>query len=368
MVGAVALGSTLSFASTGDATAIQRLLDQGKLNDAAQLVQTRLKQNPADVQTRFLQGVIAAEQQKYAQAIQLFTALTQEYPALPEPYNNLAVLYAARGEERKAAQVLEQAIRTNPSYATAHENLGDLYARMASDAYAKALQLDSSRQAAQPKLALIRQIHLSPAVGTAPAQPVTASPAAPVAPAAPARSAEAAKAPAAAPVTAPAATTAVAAAPQAPPTPARKADVPTGASQPTAVAPEPAKPAPATPAPVKTDDAQTAKQAVRSAVAAWAKAWAQQDMNGYYAAYSEKFQPQGQSLSAWKAERKDRIVGKPEITVDIQDLKITVQGTRAEASFRQHYASGGYKASTRKILRMHQESGQWRIIREETGR
>jgi len=61
---------------------------------------------------------------------------------MPEPYNNLAVLYAAEGQERKAAEALEQAIRTNPSYTTAHENLGDLYARMASEAYAKALQLD----------------------------------------------------------------------------------------------------------------------------------------------------------------------------------------------------------------------------------
>ncbi|MGC4441925.1 hypothetical protein ABXW85_23975, partial [Streptococcus suis] len=69
------------------------------------------------------------------------------------PYNNLAVLYAAEGKERKASEILELAIRTNPSYATAHENLGDLYARMASEAYSKALQLDSRRQAIQPKLA-----------------------------------------------------------------------------------------------------------------------------------------------------------------------------------------------------------------------
>ncbi|MEG0315981.1 MAG: tetratricopeptide repeat protein, partial [Comamonas sp.] len=145
-------------ASQTAAAEVNQLLERGKVNEAAQRVQSHLKKNSNDVQMRFLQGVIAAEQQKFDQAIQIFTALTQEYPGLPEPYNNLAVLYAAKGEERKATQVLEQAIRTNPSYATAHENLGDLYARMASDAYAKALQLDNNRKAIQPKLALIKQI------------------------------------------------------------------------------------------------------------------------------------------------------------------------------------------------------------------
>lgn len=133
-------------------------------------------------------------------------------------------------------------------------------------------------------------------------------------------------------------------------------------------APEPAKVS--KPETVKQPDTQThQKAAVEKAVHAWAKAWAQQNMTAYYAAYSDKFEPQGSSLSAWKAERKERIVGKPEITVDVQDLKVTLQGDRAVASFRQYYASGGYKASTRKVLRLHHEGGEkWRIVREETGR
>ena len=147
MICALAFTVGSAWAQPSPTAEVAKLLEQGKLSEAAQRAQNHLKQNANDVQMRFLQGVIATEQRKYDQAIQIFTALTQDYPGLPEPYNNLAVVYAAKGEERKAAQVLEQAIRTNPSYATAHENLGDLYARMASDAYAKALQLDGSGKA-----------------------------------------------------------------------------------------------------------------------------------------------------------------------------------------------------------------------------
>lgn len=341
------LGAGWAHASQADVQEIHQLLERGKTSEAAQRVQSYLKQNSTDVQMRFLQGVIATEQQKYDQAIQVFSALTQEYPNLPEPYNNLAVLYAAKGEERKATQVLEQAIRTNPSYATAHENLGDLYARMASDAYAKALQLDSTRKAVQPKLAIIKQIF--PGQVPAAATPTTVVTTAPT-------SVASAK------VEAPAA--------HQPPAP-----VPTKASPPAeppsvekTSSSAPAVPAAAEKVAVKAAVNTQAIAAVEKAVLAWAHAWEQQNMAAYYAAYSPNFDPQGGTLAAWKTDRKNRIVDKPAITVDVQDLKISVKGDRATASFRQHYASGGYKATTRKTLRMHYEGEKWRIIREETGR
>lgn len=92
-------------------------------------------------------------------------------------------------------------------------------------------------------------------------------------------------------------------------------------------------------------------------------------MSAYYAAYSHRFDPQDQTLAAWKTERKNRIVDKPAITVQVRDLKVDLRGDTATASFRQHYASGAYKATTRKTLRLQHEGGEkWRIIREETGR
>ncbi|MBK5206948.1 MAG: tetratricopeptide repeat protein, partial [Polaromonas sp.] len=122
-----------------------------------------LASKPRDPQMRFLKGVIQTETGKTSDAIATFTNITEDYPELPEPYNNLAVLYAGQSQFDKARAALEMAIRTNPSYATAHENLGDIYARLASQAYSKALQLDSSNATVQPKLALIHQL-LAPAV------------------------------------------------------------------------------------------------------------------------------------------------------------------------------------------------------------
>ena len=98
---------------------------------------------PRDPQMRFLKGVVLTESGRTGDAIATFTKLTEDYPELPEPYNNLAVLYAGQSQFDKARAALEMAIRTNPSYATAHENLGDVYAKLASQAYSKALQLDA---------------------------------------------------------------------------------------------------------------------------------------------------------------------------------------------------------------------------------
>jgi tetratricopeptide (TPR) repeat protein len=126
---------------------------------------------------RFLKGVIQTESGKPADAIGTFTKLTEDYPELPEPYNNLAVLYAGQSQFDKARAALEMAIRTNPSYATAHENLGDVYAKLASQAYSKALQLDSNNTGVQPKLALIRDLFAPGAKGQKPTAPAPHAPA-----------------------------------------------------------------------------------------------------------------------------------------------------------------------------------------------
>ena len=102
-------------------------------------------------------------------------------PELSEPYNNLAVIYAGQGQLDKARAALEMAIRTNPDYATAHENLGDVYARLASRAYGKALQLDSANASLLPKMALIHELLDSSSKGVR-ASAVAAPSSAPAAP------------------------------------------------------------------------------------------------------------------------------------------------------------------------------------------
>jgi tetratricopeptide (TPR) repeat protein len=137
---------------------VTQLMRTGRLPEAMAKADQYLAAKPKDPQMRFLKGVMLTEAGRGGEAIAVFQQLTEDYPELPEPYNNMAVLHAGNAQFDKARAALEMAIRINPSYATAHENLGDVYAKLASEAYARALQLDGSNTAVQPKLALIRQL------------------------------------------------------------------------------------------------------------------------------------------------------------------------------------------------------------------
>ena len=109
--------ASASLASTA-VTEVNQLMAQGKLTEAAALAQAHLSRNGNDVHMRFLQGVIATEQQKYDLAIDIFSALTRDVPNLPEPYNNLAVLYATQGQMQKAAQTTAHTPRPDSARTT----------------------------------------------------------------------------------------------------------------------------------------------------------------------------------------------------------------------------------------------------------
>ena len=134
------------------------LMKQGQLAPALEKTDQLLATKPKDAQARFLKGLILTDMNRHSEAIAIFTRLTEDYPELPEPYNNLAALYAQQRQFEKARNAIEMAIRTQPSYATAHENLGDIYALMAAQAYDRALQIDASNAGAQTKQALIRDL------------------------------------------------------------------------------------------------------------------------------------------------------------------------------------------------------------------
>jgi tetratricopeptide (TPR) repeat protein len=140
------------------------------LKDAATLVRERqfdsalpkldalIAQRPREAQARFLKGVVQTEQGQAATAIATFQALIEDYPELPEPYNNLAVLYAQKGDYDGARAALETALKTAPDWALAHENLGDIHARLAATHYDRAVKLDKDNKSAAAKLALARDL------------------------------------------------------------------------------------------------------------------------------------------------------------------------------------------------------------------
>ena len=337
---AAVLSSSSAWAD--DYADVSRLMRAGQYAEAMTKSDQYLATKPKDPQMRFLRGVIQTETGKTSDAIATFTQITQDYPELPEPYNNMAVLYAGQSQFDKARAALEMAIRTNPSYATAHENLGDVYAKLASQAYSKALQLDGANAGVQPKLALIRTL-FSADIKTS-GKPAAAAPAAPSTPATP----PAAPAVAVKPATAP--PPVVAAAPPAKPAPA------------------PAVPAVTPPAAAAPASAASAEKEVESAVRAWAEAWASKDLPAYLASYGANFDtPGSQPRKAWEESRRARIVGKTRISVKLSNLSVAVQGSKAAAQFKQDYSADSLNVSSRKTLDLAKVNDRWVIVKESSG-
>ena len=324
----------------------QQLVRQGNLGAALERVNAYLASRPKDARARFLKGVILTEQNKTAEAIKVFTALTEDYPELPEPYNNLAVLYAQQQQYDKARHALEMAIQTHPSYATAHENLGDIYAKLASQAYDRALQLDKNNAAAQTKLALIREIfpinaRLQRGVKPEPPRPqptqggANTKPAAPVAPAAVAAAATA---------------------------------TPTAAKVPAEPAPPPKTEKPA-------ENAPPAKPAVDAAAAAlqtvkdWARAWSAQNVAEYLSFYGPDFKPpKGQRRAEWEMSRRERLTAPKRIQVSVADLKARPVGDdRVAVTFRQHYRADRLDSEITKTLVLKRHGTKWLIEQERIG-
>jgi len=337
---AVALSLVFSAAAVhaDEVQDINRMMRQGQLPQSLERIDKYLGGKPRDAQGRFLKGLILTEMNRPAEAIQVFTKLSEDYPELPEPYNNLAVLYASQGQYEKARTSLESSIRTHPSYATAHENLGDIYAKLASQAYDKALQLDSSNTGAKTKLAMIGELIGG---GTRAARTPTRPESTKVAEAAAAKPADAAKAGALAP--------------------AAKAD-----PEPKAMEPKSAEPKAAAPA-VKVGGAQSAEaDELIKTVNAWANAWARKDVPAYLAHYAKDFKtPKGEARGDWEKSRKQRIGAPKKIEVGIESPKVSISGDNAASvNFRQIYRSDVIKTSGTKTLVMVKANGKW-LIREE---
>lgn len=327
----LALSTTVMAGSAEDLKDAAKLYQQNKFDAAMTKVNGVLAQTPKDAQGRFLKGLIFTEQKKITDAIQMFTSLTEDYPELPEPYNNLAVLYAGQGNYDKAKAALELAIHTHPTYGTAYENLGDIYAQLARRSYDKALQLDKSNATAQSKLAMVKDLFQPPrptlastsasssaAIASAKADPVKVATAAPSAPA---------KAPATAPVTSPT---------NAPPI-------------------------------TTTTASEGAETQISAAIRGWADAWSSKDALGYLSYYSTDFEtPDKLTRADWEAQRKTRIESPTSISVNVKISKISIIGNEATAVFQQKYKSDRFSSDNTKTLKLVRIGDRW-MIRSERG-
>jgi len=328
LCGLWALLLPVTLSAESDALAeIREMANAGRLEQAAERIADHVRDHPTDVQARFLKGIIDTERGETEAAIEVFTGLTVDYPELPEPYNNLAVLYAGRGEYSKARDALLQAINTHPSYATAHENLGDIYAKMAGLAYDKALELNDTNASAKSKLALVHELFSRPEEGaSSPGLEVTKSD--------------------------------EAAAPASPPP---------AAVQPESPAPVPEPIAAAAPAPEPGQVPEhAAEQRVLDTLHDWAAAWAAQDVQRYLDFYGPGFVPaEGRSRASWEALRRERLRSPAYIDVEISDTDVEIaEGGRARVTFTQRYRSDTYRDQVRKLIWMSRAGDRWRIVSE----
>ena len=360
----LAIAAGAAAAPADDLKEAQKLYTQGKLQPALDKVDEFIKAQPKDPQGRFLKGLVLTEQKRTQEAIQVFTGLTEDYPELPEPYNNLAVLYASQGNYDKARSALELAIHTHPTYATAHENLGDIYAELASRAYDRALQLDKNNASAQVKLSMVKDLFSAQKVAqraqvekvqVASAEPPKAAP-----PPAPTK-AEPAK-----PTLPPKTAAAEAPQPEAPKVEPAKTAPPTksAAAEPAKTAPSAAAELPKKPAAAGGDD----KAQLAATVGDWARTWSAKDVPGYLAHYAPDFEvPKGETRASWEKQRKERIEKPKSIQVDATVVSTEVNGNEATVKIRQAYRSDTLKSNGMKTLQFERAGERWLIKQERNG-
>ncbi len=300
------LGGAASVAFADNLADAQRLLKQGQQAAALEKIEEHLASNPADARGRFSKGLILVEMGRPADAMTVFSKLIEDYPELPEPYNNLAVLYAQQKQYDKARTALEMAIRIQPTYATAYENLGDIHARLAGQAYEKALQIDPAKKAAQRKLSRVREVG-SGGLGDAGASAARLS-AAPDSPAAGM---------------------------------ADRASVAAGTA----------------------DEKEVAKM-----IEGWARAWSRKDAKAYFAHYATDFRPpRGMTRKAWE-EGRLRPMRKPgRLLVEVDDIRVAFADGKATVRFRQTFTSPALTSTVAKTLVLVRSGSRWLIQEERVG-
>lgn len=137
---------------------LENLLNDGRAADALPQIEQRLQASREqksgageDVQALFLKARALEQLGRRQEAKDLYLGMTQRYPELPEPWNNLAALEVKDGRLEQAKMALDAAIRNDPAYAVARENLGDLFMMLAARSYQDARRLAPQNRAAASK-------------------------------------------------------------------------------------------------------------------------------------------------------------------------------------------------------------------------
>ncbi len=295
------------------------LFNSNKMAEAKQQVDAILEKQPGNPAVRFLQGRILGKQGKTKRAISVYRQLSRDHPGLPEPYNNLAAIYAAQGEYHEARDALLSAINTHPSYAAAYENLGNIYSKMAIIAYNRALELDKKQKPVKLQLAYIDRLVTIP--GQPPATTLTRAPT------------------------------------------AKTVAVPVAKKTARKITRSPSPPA------VEPGNEHQEAQKIIETLYAWSQAWSSQKPVDYLTFYAPDFRiPGNMSRKTWERLRKQRVKKPRFIKITIESPEVLfLDSNHARLSFYQDYHSDKFRDKIRKTLLLQKINTQWRIIEEIVG-
>jgi tetratricopeptide (TPR) repeat protein len=137
----------------------QALLQRGSPAAALELAESQPEQQAREPRWRFLRALALSALGRLEESAAVYTRLTQDFPDIAEPHNNLAVLRAAQGRLDDARDGLERALRADPALREAHENLGDVHLRLAIRHWETAAVTSPVSPTADP--ALMRKLKLA---------------------------------------------------------------------------------------------------------------------------------------------------------------------------------------------------------------
>jgi tetratricopeptide (TPR) repeat protein len=318
---------SLLIASAVQANTIKQMkiaLDTAQYASAATTGLALLHKQPDNLNVQFLTALALQKNKQTQQAISLYQDIIKAHPELPEPLNNLAIIYLQKGEYDQAIKLLISSLNTHPAYATSYQNLNKIYQGLASEAYRKALSdnSDSSDVLNRIQLSVLDKIQQPALVETSePAQqPVIAE----------LKPAE---------------------------------ENPTSEQQPLATALSPAKTETVKKPQPETDESQHIMQLVKN----WANDWSNQQFDQYVDAYDDSYRGRYRNHNEWIKQRRKRIVQRDRITVTLSNLKIqSLNKSRAVIDFHQAYQSPGYRDKVIKRLRLNKVNNRWKINQELT--
>ena len=294
-------GAALAVLSTEQ---LQLLVEQEKYVEAVLEGNDILQQDPTDARARFLTAYSYQMIAKTDKAILLYRDLIRDHPNLPEPRNNLAMIYLEQGDYDLASQLLVEAINTHSSYATAYANLSQVYKGIASEAYRRAVSESSEPAKYNHKIKLTAITGLdSLAAEAGPMQQVASKP----------------------------------------------------------------QPEPATTSTDSQTVVNAANQdtLLIEGVRNWAQAWRNKNFDTYRASYAADYRDKFNTHEQWVKHRQDRILRPGDIKIEVSDFTVRQRGAnRASVDFTQAFSSPGYSDRVIKRLDFQRVGSQWKIASE----